>query len=73
MKAITDAWVALEDMEDEDGVPIMGRVRMGRMKKLMSSRTEKQSRRFMNYSRPIQSEKENSSNSRVKKANTALV
>ena len=64
--------VALEDMEDEDGVPIMGRVRMGRMKKLMSSRTEKQSRRFMNYSRPIQSEKENSSNSRVIKANTGL-
>ena len=42
------------------------------MKKLTLSQMEMQSRKFMSYSSPIQSEKENSSNSRVIKANTGL-
>ena len=42
------------------------------MKKLTLSQMEMQSRKFMSCSSPIQSEKENSSNSRVKKANTGL-
>ena len=42
------------------------------MKKLTLSQMEMQSRKFMSYSSPIQSEKENSSNSRVKKANTGV-
>ena len=46
--------------------------RRRRMKKLISSQMQKQSRRFMSCFRPIQSEKENSSNSHEKKANTGL-
>ena len=42
------------------------------MKKLILSQMEKQSGRFMSCFNPIQSEKENSSNSRDKKANTGL-
>ena len=42
------------------------------MKKLTLSQMEMQSRKFMSCSSPIQSEKENSSNSCVKKANTGL-
>ena len=42
------------------------------MKKLTLSQMEMQSRKFMSCSSPIQSEKENSSNSRVIKANTGL-
>ena len=46
--------------------------RRRRMKKLTLSQMEMQSRKFMSCSSPIQSEKENSSNSRVIKANTGL-
>ena len=80
MKAITDDWIALEDEEDEEegegeevmreGEEVMQRRR--RMKKLILSQMEKQSGRFMSCFSPIQSEKENSSNSRDKKANTGL-
>ena len=42
------------------------------MKKLTLSQMKMKSRKFMSYSSPIQSEKENSSNSRVKKANTGV-
>ena len=71
IKAITDAWVALEDEEDEEGEDeLFAEEEEDEETDIESDGDAVEEVYELFY--PIQSEKENSSNSRVIKANTGL-